>query len=245
MRVALAIACASAACGRVGFDAIDGGGTTGDGPPFDGDPSACPADARLIACYAFDGNVTDGSANANHLTATAVGFAGGVDGMAAVTSTSSRMEVPGGDPSFETSVVTTDAWIRPTALPPSNDAMVFDNDQYYSIRIAIGGAVQCGHQAVSGSVRLDSDVTVVLDTWTHIACVHSAQSITVFVAGVPRGILLGSDPIRIGTGEVAVGGDAGIVAPEEAFVGALDRVRIWNQPLSPAEICAAAGRSDC
>lgn len=44
-----------------------------------------------------------------------------------------------------------------------------------------------------------------------------------------------------GTGAAALAGNAPPADTPAAYVGAIDRLRIWNVALSVAELCAAAG----
>ncbi|HXA02704.1 MAG TPA: LamG-like jellyroll fold domain-containing protein [Cytophagaceae bacterium] len=81
-----------------------------------------------------------------------------------------------------------------------------------------------------------------LNTWTHVAVVHTNTSITLYVNGVavPGTLTVGSyTPINSNTNPLLIGVYKGIVGNYgNYFQGQFDEIRIWNTALTASQILA-------
>ncbi|MBX3156278.1 MAG: hypothetical protein KF773_09790 [Deltaproteobacteria bacterium] len=83
--------------------------------------------------------------------------------------------------------------------------------------------------------------------WAYVACVCANGSLRVYGDGTLLTDAPGScSSGAIGRGGMAIGqhnhGDDGV---DDWLVGAIDTLRLWDVPLSPSDVCASAGRTDC
>jgi hypothetical protein len=230
----------ASACGRAGFDPIapdEAGPPARDAPSPDSRPlpEVCPPDARLLACYGFDGDANDRSpGGTNHGTPSDVTFVPGVDGLAVHTTATSRIDVL--SPAFALNRFTIDVWLRPDA--DTDRQIVFDHDSRWAMLFDPGGIPACN--LAPNPLVLSASVTAPLATWAHVACTFDGTTMTVHVSGMPAGSEPG-DPVAPGTFPVAIAGNAPPSDTPAPFLGTLDRLRIWNDVLTPQELCAAAG----
>jgi hypothetical protein len=220
------------ACGRIGFDP----GSTGDAarPSVDAAVAlaTCPADPRLVACYALDGSAQDLSGHGNDAVVSAVTYVPGIDGLAIETTASSRGDLT--MPALDLSRFTIEGWIRPE-LDSSSLQIVFDHNMRWALVIEPGLVIGCDLQ---GDTVLGN--ALALGVWVHVACIHDGTTMTVYRdVGVVGSRAVG--PVAPGTFDAAIGGNAPPTDAPAPYVGAIDRLRIWNVALSAAELCAAAG----
>lgn len=151
---------------------------------------------------------------------------------------------------------TMEFWVKPgstiTPLTPSTGGGGGITGQRYAIMPKQSGAnagagVSIGTNAISvfehGNGYLPSLLTytgTITDTaFTHVAVVYNAKQPSLYLNGALVGTGLTSTMPDI---YPSIGSDgAGGYGP---FIGQLDNVRIWNAPLSPAEIRAVMGKAD-
>jgi hypothetical protein len=225
--------CASG-CGRHAFDPIADGFVDGqrDGS-LDGavQPVACPADPQLIACYTFDNDVLDHTGNGNDAIGSAISFVPGVDGQAVSTTADSRLDLT--TPNIATTRFTIEAWVR---LDRSvvGDQLVFDHESHWAIGIT-DDAVRCVANGLVTSTRL-----LTPGVWAHIACTHDGTDAAVWIHG-QREVTMTTGPYPTGVSVAAIAGNAPATDTPAAFLGEVDRLRIWNVARTAAELCAEAG----
>ena len=192
-----------------------------------------PADLALIGCFAFDDDTGDASSAGLLVTASGVTFDQGMRGRALVTTDQSSVTIAE-TPALDVSAVTVEMWVRPGQVPGSGRAGIFDNDGQYGLFLEPGGTVRCS----DGSRAVTVGGALAVDVWTHVACTHDGQTITVYIDGQPLGVGAGN---RLNTG----GGNGSRVGSNspggDPFSGRIDELRIWNRLRTPDEICAAAG----
>jgi hypothetical protein len=208
------------------------GGRVTDGGPNDGGnpvPSSYCSGENLIACFSFEGSVSDHSPNALAATTiTNVTFGPGKAGQAAILTAASVIRF-GPSVAWNGTSVTIEAWIRQTSR--NGDAFVFDADQRYAMLVRDNGELRCnsaGGGADGGSVPLN--------TWVHVACVFAQGRVRVYTGGVQRDDEAGGAGTALGSG-TAIGADAPSGSP---FVGSIDALRVFRQARTSPQIAADA-----
>lgn len=211
-------------CGRIGFDARS---------DAQSDVAAleCAADPRLIACYDFEGDAGDRSGHGNDANTTAVQFVPGRFGRAMHMNDASRADVT--SPSLATTRWTFDAWIRPDLPPPASLELIFDHDMRWAIMVEDQGGTLvfgCNSAVSQGFVSRP----LVPGAWAHIACIDDG----VTLVGVLDGLVetLGAGNGGGGTTIAAIGGNTPLTQEPSPYFGAVDRLRIWNAALTPADL---------
>ena len=222
--------------------ALDGRGA--DGPA----PVAVCDEPDLAGCWEFEGDADDGSGNENHgsmMNGADFDPSGIVGDAVLLDGVDDFVLIPEAE-SLDAEALTLEAWINPAAYPGGgNEGVVADNDSQYAIAITGGdGRVRC---TAAGGPELTPEATALLDEWSHLACTVDATRVRLFLDGDEVDCGPRSDPARTdgenGTAFAANLADGG---PSIGFfAGRLDNLRIFSAVRSPAEICAAAGRSEC
>jgi hypothetical protein len=215
---------------------------------IDATPDAAPvvsvlcdaSNAALRACFAFTGGtVTNGAGTSLSISSQNVGAtAGPVGGAIALTATSvihiaesAALELPG--------PYTFEAFVRLGAAPSAaGRAGIYDENGEWGIFINDQRQVYCTNGPVVGPA-------LVLNTWTHVACVYDRQHVILYVGGqlvamTPMTgdlVLTTADGGNLGQ-DCRAGGTSG-----DPMTGALDEVRIWASARSASQIAAAAARA--
>lgn len=134
------------------------------------------------------------------------------------------------------------AWINPASLGESSGGRVIDKSSSssvangYALYLAATNAIACRVNGDTAAVSGNNAIT--LSTWQHVAAVISSWGRAIYVNGVAVSITGGSGtglPPDV-SGDVRIGQRAG--ATDRTFSGPIDDVRIYNRPLSAAEILA-------
>jgi len=211
---------------------------TGDAAAPDAGPPAAfcdPGDPALVGCFRFEDTASDASGAGLNVSASGVGFDQGVSGRAAVITAASALHLDEA-PTLDFGAFTIEMWVRPDELPadPARAAL-FDNDGQYSVFIFGGATVRCSG---NGEVRQGGALTV--GTWTHVACVHDGQSVTLYIDGQARLTGPAGPPSSDGGNGSNIAGNS--PGGDDDFLGRIDELRIWNRARTPAEVCEAA---DC
>ncbi|WP_146854126.1 choice-of-anchor D domain-containing protein, partial [Brevifollis gellanilyticus] len=150
----------------------------------------------------------------------------------------SRVEVANEASLNPTTGLSLTAWFKATSWPGNNRIIQkggFGDDQY---RItAEGGVFRCDlRTATSSTVRVDLPLPST-GVWHHVALTYDAAAgMRVYLDGVLAGSNLGAfGPVNVTTNALAIGTKpAGV--PSDTFNGLLDDVRLYNVPLSAADV---------
>lgn len=86
-------------------------------------------------------------------------------------------------------------------------------------------------------LNVNSTVGVPLNTWTHVACVVSGSTATIYIGGSPAGSGTRSGAVGVDTEPVRVG----FAGFHTYFPGQVDEVRLFNRALNDTEIDTLAG----
>lgn len=207
-----------------------GGGSLG---PAAVAPSAPCGASDLALCLTFEGSTNDASpAQLQPTMASGIGFVAGKEGKGGAFQPGSALRYAPSAAFDLPADATIEAWISRT--PTGADAVIFDDDERFSLTIDAAGHVWCKSSggAVTGATVLPSN------QWVHVACVVDQGTMRAYVNGVVD---------KIGTGAVgkaitpnaaaAVGGNS---PSGEEFSGTIDVLRVFKVARTPAEIAAAA-----
>jgi hypothetical protein len=211
---------------------------SGSRPAADGVSPSAPfcdrSDPALIACFEFEGALTEGAPGTHVVDATGtIAFVPGVHGSALDAREDTRVH-EANSPTWTYAHLTVELRFRPASLPTDGArGGLLDKDGAFGLFVHSDGSVSCTMGAVV------SAVFAVVGKWTHVACVNDGTQLVLYADGVP----LASSPVSGGPPEtdqvVAIGGNS----PDgEPFVGALDDLRVLSRALSPAEVAASAAR---
>jgi hypothetical protein len=224
---------ALAACGRIDFGVVGDAAVIGDGKLF----AACAIDVDLGACYAFEGDVVDGTGHGNDGVASNISFGPGVQGSAVLTTTSSRIDVAA-SMWFAAAGITVEGWVRVDMLPTAaGRSVVFDNDQNYSMAIEDDGTVVCDFLGT----QVRTVAALDLGVWTHVACAGDTSRVAAYIAGSLANATAPGPAMALGSGPVAIATNAPASDPRDWLVGAVDTLRVWRVVLADSQICQAAG----
>jgi hypothetical protein len=137
--------------------------------------------------------------------------------------------------SLDLNRMTLEAWVRPNAL--ANWRTVLLKEQAgqlaYALYASADNGRPSGHVFTTGDIALQGPSVLGLTTWTHLAMTWDGSTTRLYVNGsqVASAALAGNAvasnlPLRIGGNSVW----------GEWFNGVIDEVRVYNRPLSAAEI---------
>ncbi|KYF81999.1 hypothetical protein BE11_21175 [Sorangium cellulosum] len=208
-------------------------------PQEEGPAALCEAgDPSLIACFAFEGDPSDGSQHRFTPDHTRnLEYAPGKGGQALRVTKGSRLRF-GHDAAWTAPAMTIDVWINPDSLPEKERFTVIDSGGKPSLFLMPDGQIRC-----TMGVERNVPHSIVPGEWTHIACLSDGQTQSLYVNGVEvdrsdSGPVLadGEQPIHIGSEEPT---------DRDEFHGLIDSLRLFGRTLAPQEICAAAGKNGC
>lgn len=237
----------SSSSAAIGTGDGDGTTTSTDGLPTSADASsseggsgelgeACPDDDTLSLCLLFDVDdptgVVDESSYANPVT---------IDGGSLIDSpwtrafsfdVTTQFAVDCPEACVGGEQVSFEAWLWLEESPDGRSGIV-DQNGLLGAFVTEEMALRCNSQggAAEGG-------TVPLRAWVHVACVADGEVLLAYIDAElvdEREI----NPLTpVGQPQLAIGNDSPSFG--EPLLGALDRVRVWNRALSPAQVAQAA-----
>jgi hypothetical protein len=140
--------------------------------------------------------------------------------------------------------LTMELWVQTAPVPAGTRAWLIDSSDQYFLSIGDDQQVRCG---INKDKSVDANQAVPADGhWHHVACTYDHDAdhgvLQVFIDGN----LSDCEPVDKLIANVAGGTTIGVKAKAAAttdhFVGLLDNVHVFARPLTPAEVCAAAGK---
>jgi hypothetical protein len=211
--------------------------------------SADQNDPDLVLCVDFEDpslaqRALDGSKNPIDVTAVNVGSSMRIPSteQAAEISLASTLDVPA-SPKLDLPKLTIEMWIRPS-LDPFTSQGLFDNPGQYRMLYENRRQVRCGLAAASASI--DSQDSLPLGRWSHVACRYDGKELRVYLNGhlskcgtLPRGATTTSGGEAIGS---LLQGVSGTRTHSSPFLGGVDNVRVYGRARTDADLCAAAGQ---
>ena len=134
-----------------------------------------------------------------------------------------------------TSGMTVEAWVFPTAVTNTwRDVVVKGNDDYYLMATSTNSSRPVGAGIFGGTKsRAIGPAALAPNTWTHLATTYDGSLVRLYVNGVQVSSAAASGSITSSTRVLGIGGDP---IYGQYFAGRIDEVRIYNVPLSAAQI---------
>ncbi len=202
-------------------------------------PFCDPSDTSLVACYEFEGNANDASANALNALTTNVSYASGRVGNAMVFGATSAAEVANST-ALNVSALTIEAWINPSQAPTSGLRMgIVDMDGRAGFFLQDSGQIRC---IASTSEQVSANIA--LDTWTHVACTYDPPTLTIYVDGVAfPNVMNGGTLSTASTTGISIAAD-NPAGSGSRLIGMIDELRIMSRARTANEICVDAGTCD-
>jgi glucose/arabinose dehydrogenase/PKD repeat protein len=208
--------------------------------------AAPPPPAGLVAAYGFNEasgtTVTDSSGRGNNGTAvnaTRTG-AGRYGGALSFNGTSSVVNVPDANSLDLTTGVTLSAWVNSTTNSNWRAVVLKENPARADLVYALYGATPSrgpGGWIVSGpsnTTRAAETATRLTNNqWTHIAMTYDGSIIRLYRNGTQVATVAATGAMAVTTGGLKIGGNA---IWGEYFGGLIDEVRVYDRPLTAAEI---------
>jgi Concanavalin A-like lectin/glucanases superfamily len=146
--------------------------------------------------------------------------------------------------------LTIEMWTKPTATPPdSGDEQfgLFETHLQYQMNFKRDRKIECVIQNTLGTDTIESEGSVALDAWHHVACTYDGAMLKVYVDGKLRGCRAATRTVStFGTLGAAIGANM-LVGPvyKNPFVGELDNVHVYARTLPATEICTLWGNGAC
>lgn len=246
-----------AGCGRLGFDAAVGPGSTGDGGadgPGNGDaPGDTNVPGNLVAWYPLDddfdltrrardlgGNNLDGTCSLTSCPQRVPGrsgFAARFDGTGAfleIAAAGTALDFPAG--------FTIAAWVRPERRPVDFEIIVSrpvgaSSQNSFTLDHESAGRIEYYSQPASTLFGMS---ILPLDTWSHVAISFDGTWKRLYVNGNAEGSASNGTTPTYDMQNMLIGADSTSGVTDHFFRGGIDDVHVFDRALSSAEINALA-----
>lgn len=207
-------------------------------PAASGQFACNAADARLRACYTFDGDTRDRSSYGNHANTANVSYVAGKSGKAIHLASNSRVLVAQ-HPSLDLTAMTIKMWIRPASYPTKrreemagkSDGEVrmgiIDGEATYRMYVQENGIIRC---SLTGRPEAYSTIGVPVGEWTRVACTFDGSVMRIYFNGVSVAEVKQAGKIQASIASMAIGHD---FPGSDNFLGEIDQFEIWDAVVDP------------
>ncbi|MCJ8168414.1 DUF6701 domain-containing protein [Atopomonas sediminilitoris] len=133
---------------------------------------------------------------------------------------------------------TLSVWVKPASWPRSGLMTIASKDENYEFHLKPNGRVNWWWQTTGPNAtrQFDSTASVPVGQWTHIVLRYAPSDQRIYINGVLAGQRNYSGTPRSNTDPFQIGNDQGFGG--RYFNGQVDEVRIFDRPLSDAQIQA-------
>ena len=195
----------------------------------------------LVSAYSFNEGtgtvVNDVSGNSNNGTiSNATWSASGKFGSAlSFNGTSSWVVIPDSASLDLTNGLTMEAWVRPTTLCSWRAVLMKEQTGglVYGLYANSNTNRPSAHVFIGTETDTRGTAKLSLNTWTHLAATYDGSVLRLYVNGAQVSTRTIGGNILTSTSPLRIGGDS---SGSEYFNGLIDEVRIYNRPLTAAEI---------
>jgi len=199
-----------------------------------------PVPAGLVAAYGFNEGAgvqtrdTSGQGNTGTLT-NATWSATGKYGAALSFNGTAWVTIADAASLHLTTAMTLEAWVRPTSGTGWRTAILKEKTGglAWSLYTANNASRPVGYAHVGGDIPVTGTAAVPLNAWTHLALTYDGAALRLYVNGTPVSTTDLAGPMASSTSALRIGGNS---VWGEYFKGLIDEVRIYDRPLSAAEI---------
>jgi fibronectin type 3 domain-containing protein len=200
----------------------------------------------LVAAYSMDqGSGTalpdiSGTGNTGTLSGATWATAGKFGAALSFNGSSNLVSVPDAASLDLAAALTTEAWVRPTALSDWRTVLFKDGSlggMVYNL-YAHGTAatnVPTAELNIGGDKAVSGTTALPLNTWTHLAATYDGATMRLYVNGAQVAQRAQTGLIPASTGALRIGGNT---VYREYFAGLIDEVRVYNRALSAGEVGA-------
>ena len=201
-----------------------------------------PPPGNPIAAYNFDAgsgttlaDVT-GKGHTGTLTGPTWSAAGRTGGALSFDGVNDSVRIADANDLDLTTAMTLEAWVRPTALGSWRTVLFKEQASHmtYALYAATTSSRPSGQAYVGGERDARATAALPTNAWSHLATTYDGASLRLYVNGVLAATLPVSGPMAVSTGPLKIGGNA--IFGSEWYAGLIDDVRVYDRPLSPAEI---------
>jgi Concanavalin A-like lectin/glucanases superfamily/Galactose oxidase-like, Early set domain/Bacterial Ig domain/Glyoxal oxidase N-terminus len=201
-------------------------------------PAAAQATTGPVAAYGFEdtgGLAVAGDSTSFGNTGTVVGgatrAAGRFGSAMSFDGVNDMVRIPDAGPVSLASGMTLEAWIKPTAVNGWRTVMLKGRRSDLSYALYGGPSA---HVATNGVTGLVNGPASTANTWEHLAATYDGTTLRLYIDGTLAGSSTArSGPMTPGDGPLTIGGN---VIWGEWFSGLIDEVRVYDRPLTAAEI---------
>jgi hypothetical protein len=134
-----------------------------------------------------------------------------------------------------TTGMTIEAWVNPTSGTGWRSVVLKESSGglAYALYSANSASRPAGYVHTNTDVGLNGTSAVALNTWTHLALTYDGATMRMFVNGAQVSSRAVAGSAIVTSGALRIGGNS---VWGEYFRGVIDEVRIYNRPLTAAEI---------
>lgn len=132
--------------------------------------------------------------------------------------------------------VTLEAWVNPTAVSSAGRDVIHKGNDYYLMATTESGSLPAGGGTFAGEsspTQTLGTTPLALNTWAHLAMTYDGVTLRFYVNGTQVSARARSGTISMSGNPVTIGSNPVF---GQFFQGMIDEVRIYNRPLSAAEI---------
>lgn len=196
--------------------------------------------SQAPGCYELVIGFNDLSSYSTNVTITSQGTSNALNFASGNTVDGTNLNLPGNSPQ------TMEAWINPSSTASGT---VFSYVDPANANKGIGLAYVGQHVYLIGeSNDVIGSVTIPINQWTHVAVSYDGTNATLYVNGA---LDKGTSQTATGGNLVAAGGTwrtgdiVGATAPDQAFVGMIDEVKVWNAAKTASQIVSDMTSEPC
>jgi len=196
----------------------------------------------LVAAYGFEegGGATTADSSGNNLTGGLAGTTWATTGKfgkaLSFNGSSSMVSIPDANVLDLTTGMTLSAWIKPTTLKGWPCVIMKERAgglTYAMYASSPGNQPNIDYTHAGVEVNLLGSPPIALGTWTYLAATFDGATLRLYVNAAQIASMATANAIDVTSGALRIGGDT---VWTEYFDGVIDEVRIYNRPLTPAEI---------
>lgn len=132
--------------------------------------------------------------------------------------------------------LTIEAWVNVTKAGGATTQIIqFANStlEQISVGVTSAGRIECKVRSTSGLQAVTAALTIPVNTWSHVVCMHNGTHTTAYLNGVQDGSVANAANLFGGRNIFSVGSTR---TGASALNGSIDELKIWNESRTFAQI---------